>query len=321
MEQFKELLARFDKIQQGSPWLSFPVAVAKKFGDDQAGYLASLVAYYGFFSIFPLLLVFTTILGFALKGNPDLEGRIIASATRNVPVISKTSISSLTSHSSGLALATGIVFTLLSGLAVIQAMENNMDEVWGIPFVKRANWIFSRVRALIMLAVLGLTTLLAAALSSLSAVHIPLAGRILGPVGSLLVNFLTVALAFKVLTAADIAWRDIIPGAAIAALALDILQTFGSAYVKHIASNPAYGTFGIIIGLLSYIYLGAQITFYAAEINVVKAKGLWPRSVVAPTTPADHKALALQATKQQRTQDEVIEVDFASAPHKVGDRT
>ena len=48
------------------------MAVIRKFGNDQAGGLAALIAYYAFFSIFPLLLVFTTILAFVLQGNKEV---------------------------------------------------------------------------------------------------------------------------------------------------------------------------------------------------------------------------------------------------------
>jgi hypothetical protein len=61
---------RFDDYQQKSKWLALPMAVVKKFGDDQGGNLAALLAYYAFLSVFPLLLVFTTILAYALHGNP-----------------------------------------------------------------------------------------------------------------------------------------------------------------------------------------------------------------------------------------------------------
>src|ERR1039458_889564 len=56
MNAVKKLIAALDRLQQSRPWLAFPIAVWKKFGDDQAGNLAALIAYYGFASLFPLLL-------------------------------------------------------------------------------------------------------------------------------------------------------------------------------------------------------------------------------------------------------------------------
>ena len=321
MNRIKALLAQFDRLQQRTPWLAFPIAVAKKFGDDEAGYLASLVAYYGFFSLFPLLLVFSTLLGFFLQGHAKLQQTIIHSALGTLPIIgSQIKVHSL--RGSGIGLVVGIVFTVLAGIGVIQAMEYDMDEIWGIPFVNRANWLFSRVRAVIMLAILGLTSLLATALSSVSSAsgHIWVGFRILGPIGSLFVNFATVALAFRILTAAELSWSDVLVGAATAAVALDILELLGSLYIGRVLrhASQTYGTFGTIIALLSWLYLGAQITFYGAEINVVKAKRLWPRSIVAPTTPTDHEALAMQATKQQRRAEQSIQVQFGDVARNPG---
>lgn len=318
----KALLAQFDHFQQRTPWLAFPIAVAKKFGDDEAGYLASLVAYYGFFSLFPLLLVFSTVLGFVLQGHAKLQQTIIHSALGTLPIIgSQIKVHSL--RGSGIGLVVGIVFTLLAGIAVIQAMEYDMDEIWGIPFVNRANWLLSRVRAIIMLAVLGITSLVATALSSVTSAggHVWLGFRILGPIASLFVNFATLTLAFRILTAADLAWGDVVVGAATAAVVLDVLELLGSLYIGRVLKHASqtYGTFGTIIALLSWLYLGAQITFYGAEINVVKAKRLWPRSIVAPTMPTDHKALTMQATKQQRRSEQSIEVQFGHVSESPGE--
>ena len=76
-----------DDFQQRHRWLAFPVAVAKKYGEDQAGHRAALLAYYGFFSLFPLLLVAVTVLGFVLQGRSDLGERIVDSAVAQFPVI------------------------------------------------------------------------------------------------------------------------------------------------------------------------------------------------------------------------------------------
>ncbi|MDJ0107680.1 YhjD/YihY/BrkB family envelope integrity protein, partial [Rhodococcus erythropolis] len=71
---------RLDALQQKHPALGFPIAVLYKFLDDQGVYLAALIAYYGFVSLFPLLLLLSTILGFVLSGNPELQQQILDSA-------------------------------------------------------------------------------------------------------------------------------------------------------------------------------------------------------------------------------------------------
>ena len=73
-----------DEYQQRHAWLGFPVAVWKKFGDDQAGNLALLVAWFAFVSIFPLMLVLVTVLDIVLK-NPDLQHQLLNSALKQTP--------------------------------------------------------------------------------------------------------------------------------------------------------------------------------------------------------------------------------------------
>src|SRR6476469_9337548 len=82
------LLRRLDAWQRRRAWAAFPFAVVKKFGEDQAGNLAALIAYYAFFSIFPLLLALSTILGFVLSGHPDWQQSIEHSAFAQLPLIS-----------------------------------------------------------------------------------------------------------------------------------------------------------------------------------------------------------------------------------------
>src|SRR3954469_5238743 len=107
----------FDRFQQRHAVLAIPVAVARKFADDGAGSHAALIAYYGFVAIFPLLLLFTTILGFVLQDNPKLQEDILNTALSELPVIGQ-QLQTQSLTGSGVALAVGIVGTLLSGLGV-----------------------------------------------------------------------------------------------------------------------------------------------------------------------------------------------------------
>jgi uncharacterized BrkB/YihY/UPF0761 family membrane protein len=301
LEAVQDVMRRVDAVQKEKSFLGFVIGVVKKFGDDQAGYLAALVAYYAFFSIFPLLLVFATILGFVLQGDTKRQAHIINTVQHNFPGLGQSlQIGQL--KGSGLGLVIGLVFSLLAGIGVIQALQYAMDEVWGVPKRKRPNFFISRLRALIMLAVLGVATLAATAVSNLP----------FGFLGSLLLNIGIAVVAFKVLTVADITWLNVLPGALVAGVALTLLQTFGGLLVRHTLKNASatYGTFAVVIGLLSFIYLGAQIFLYAAEINVVKKKHLWPRSLVDDPTPGDEKVFTERAKIEERRPDENIRVSF-----------
>ncbi len=301
-----------DRFHQRRTVLSFPFAVVKKFGDDQAGNLAALVAYYGFFSLFPLLLVFVTILGVVLRGNPALQQSILSSALAKFPVIGadiRSNVHSLGAHPS-LSLLIGVVLTLWAGLGVVRAMQTAMNTVWNVPHKDRPNFVVSVLRALVMLAVLGVTTVLAAALGSVGTGSSTWWWAVVGILLSLGLNFVLFMLAFRILPAADVSWSDVRPGAIVAAIAWTLLQAVGGYYVGHQLSGASstYGTFAVVIGLLAWIFLGAQVTLYAAEINVVRAHRLWPRSLVQkPLTEPDRQALERLAKVEERRAEQTVE--------------
>jgi YihY family inner membrane protein len=316
---------RVDRFQQRRRWTAFPYAVVKKFGDDQAGNLAALVAYYGFFSLFPLLLVFVTILGIALRSNPSLQQKILGSALKNFPLIGsdlQKNVHSLSGHTT-FSLVIGIVLTLWAGLGVIRAMETALNSVWDVPFKHRPNFMFSVLRALVMLAVLGATTILSAAAGGVGTGSTIWWWWVVGILVSLLLNFALFMLAFRILPVADVSWADVRSGAIVGAVAWTILQAVGGYYVGHQlkGASSTYGTFAIVIGLLAWMYLGAQITLYAAEINVVKLHTLWPRSMVQPPlTEADRRELERLAKVEERREEQTVETKIPKVDPTTGSK-
>jgi YihY family inner membrane protein len=310
----KGIVRRLDTFQRERPWLGFPIAVFKKFSQDKGGYLAALVAYYGFFSMFPLLLVLVTVLGLVVGNYPELQDRILNSALTQFPIIGdQIRVKSL--HGSGIALAIGIAGALWAGTAVVQALENAMDRVWDVPARKKPNAFKARLKALVILGALGVATLVATGLSGIAgasggALSLPI--KTLAFAGSLAVNFGVFLVAFKVLTAADVSWRDVRAGALLAALGWGVLQSAGNYIVSSQLSKASetYGIFAIVIGLLSWLFIGAQLTILAAEVNVVRVRRLWPRSLQPPLTDADRRALELQAKEEKRRPEEAVDVVF-----------
>ena len=121
----------FDRYQQKHNSLAIPMAVLRKFGDDQAGSLAALIAYYAFFSLFPLLLVMTTILGFVLQGNPGAQQSVEHSVLGQFPVIgNEIKVHALAGRTS--ALVIGLLTSLLGGLGVTVAAQNALHKVWAV---------------------------------------------------------------------------------------------------------------------------------------------------------------------------------------------
>jgi YihY family inner membrane protein len=303
-----------DRFHQRRGWIAFPYAVIKKFGDDQGGNLAALVAYYGFFSLLPLLMVFTTILGMVAANSPSLQRALLDSSLRSFPVLgTQISRNIHALNGGGIVLAIGIGLALYSGIGVIRVFETAMNAVWNVPYKNRPNFLFSVARALLMLAILGAITMLAAALGSVSAGSSTWWWWIVGSIGALVLNLVLFMLAFKVMTTADVSWSDVRPGAIIGAVAWTILQILGGFYVAHQlkGASETYGTFAVVIGLLAWIYLGAQITLFAAEVNVVKRRKLWPRGLVQPPlTQADERAYAHYAKQEERRPEEKVGVEI-----------
>ena len=308
---FHRRLEAVDRYQQQHRGLAVPVAIAKKFSDDQAGSLAALIAYYGFFSLFPLLLVFVTILGFVLQGDPSLQRSIEDNVLHQFPGLG---IHPGTLTGSGVTLAIGILASLWGGLAVTSASQNAFNKVWAIPHRSRPGFVQTKLRGLATLALLGALFMVSTAASGLVAGG--LGGtleKVAGIALSLILNFALFFAAFRLLTVAEVETRWLLVGVVVASVLWEILQVGGGIYVNHVVrkATPTYGTFAVVIGLLSWLYLGAQFTIYSAEINVVRARRLWPRSLLSdPTTIGDEETLAALAKVEERVPSERIEVHF-----------
>ena len=320
MAGFSQSYRAFDRFQQRKRWLGFPLAVLKKYSDDQGSYLATTITYYGVFALFPLLLVLSTVLGFALRGHEHIQRSIETSALAQFPVIGD-ELKSGSLHGSTLALVVGLVAALWAGMGVFLAAGNAMNQLWGVPFRRRPSALLVRARSLVLLLVLGGgvggTTILAG-LGTVGT-HYGLAWKI----GSLVLSAALAVglfwLGFRLLTAAEVSWRQLRGGAVTAGILYTALQAIGGYYVGHTLKHASnlYGTFGLVIGLLSWIYLSAHITLLAAEANVVATRKLWPRSfsmlVEQPATQADRRALRQRSKVEERRQDETIDVDFPRA--------
>jgi YihY family inner membrane protein len=304
---------RFDRFQQRHRGLAIPMAVIRKFGQDGAGRQAALVAYYAFFSLFPLLLVFVTILGYVLQHNPGELTSVENSVRANFPAVgSYLKFSSL--HGSLLALILGVLTSLWSGLGVTNAAQNAFDTVWAVPFKERPDFLQTRLRGLMLLVSLGLLFLVATAASGLVTGGLGGAGaKVAGIAVSLLANIVLFLAAFRLMTSRTVRTSCLWVGVLVAAVFWTILQAVGGLYVGHTLKHlPAgYTSFAFVIGLLVWLHLGAQMTLYAAEVNVVVERRLWPRSLLGPPVePADQRALTDLAKVEERHPAEIVDVSF-----------
>ncbi len=302
-----------DRRQQRHRRIGFIAAVIKKFGDDQAGQLAALIAYYGFVSLFPLLLVLVTVLGFVLQGNPGEQKRILDGALGQFPIVSdQLKLHSLTG--SGVGLAIGVVGSLLAGMGITGATQNAFNRIWHVPFKNRPNFLFAHLRGLGMLAILGTLSVISTTAAGFVGTSSHAAPAVIaGVLVAFVLNLALFMTAFKLLTAVDVGWRELLPGVVVAAVFWQMLQHLGGYYIDHELKHtgPLYGVFALVLGLLAWLYLGAQLTMFAAEINVVRVRGLWPRSFFsAPLLEADKRAMRSSAEVEERVREENVQVSF-----------
>jgi uncharacterized BrkB/YihY/UPF0761 family membrane protein len=189
-----------------------------------------------------------------------------------------------------------------------------MDQVWDIPHRMRRNFLTARLRGLLILLVLGLGTVaISAAVGTLAGGG--LGGTELKVAGFVVSGLLNVGLfwaVFRLFTSESVPTRQLWLGIVLAAVGWTVLQVLGGVYVARIVNRASktYGALAIVIGLMSWLYLGAQMLLYAAEANVVRARRLWPRSLMEPVTAADVQALRAAARVEERRDGEHIEVTF-----------
>lgn len=277
---------RVDQFQRQNTAAGFLYAVVKKSGDDKGSQLAALLTYYGFFSLFPLLMVAFTVMGFVLEGNDELRADVSATLSERLPL---PGISADTISGSGVALVIGIVLSLWSGLGATQVAQDALNTVWDVPRATQPGFVAKRLRGLAILAVVGTGLIAATAASSLASFLGP-AASIGGLLASVIVNAAVIAVLFRLTVERTLAWTDVRLGAIVGGIGWTALQSIGSWYTARLVNNAdkTYGTFAVVIGLLSWIFLQSQVFIMAAEVASVSSRKLWPRSIdPSDPTPAD----------------------------------
>ncbi len=318
------LVERLDRYQRRHRRAGVPIAVVYKFNDDQGGYLAALVTYYGFVSLVPLLLLSSTILSFVLEGNEKLQQQVLNSALGQFPLVGEQLADPHGVTGSGIGLVIGILGTIYGGMGAAQAGQNAMNVIWRVPRNSRPNPLRSRLRSIELLLIVGLAVLVTTGLSALGATasafgtSIGAGIQILLTLGSLAVNAGVFTLGFRIATARHVPWRGIVPGAIAASIGWQILQFGGTAYVGHVVKNASVvnSVFALILGLIAWIYLGALVVVICAEANVVRFLKLYPRALLTPftdnveLTSADEEIYTDQAQAQRAKGFEDITVSF-----------
>lgn len=315
---------RFDAYQRRHRWLGFPIAVFYKFVDDQGVYLAALITYYGFLSLFPLLLLLASTVGFLLQNSPNWRDRILNSALDQFPIIRDVLEDPQGLQGGTAAVVVGALIAVYGALGVAQATQNAMNAAWAVPRNRRPNPIRVRLRSVLLILTAGITvfstTVLSAVVSSSQAYGSELSSgiRTAAIVAAVLLNTAIAVVAFRVATARPLRKRDVLPGAITAALWWQALQLFGTAYVENVfqGASTTYGVFSLVFGLLASLLLASLGLVMCVELNVVLAKGLYPRALLTvftddvDLTEADKQAYADLAQAQRLKGFEQVTVSY-----------
>lgn len=281
MKSLKTAIQKIDAWQQQHRWPAVTFAVIKKYGDDESGYQAALLTYYGFLSLFPLLLVLTTVT--SLVAGPGLQGSVIHSTTVYFPVLGNQLAEHISNlHKNGLALAVGVIFTLYGARGVADVFRRGVQHIWRVPAEQRLTFPRTIISSLAIIVVGGLGFILASVSTGLaaSAGHGP-AFRLLSVGVDLFLLFWLFSFLLNACLPRHVPIKDTRSGAFAAAVGLVILQAVGGYLLKRELQHldALYSYFAISLGLLFWIYLQAQLLYYAVTLAAVRAQKLWPRNL------------------------------------------
>ncbi|MGN6251256.1 MAG: YihY/virulence factor BrkB family protein [Marmoricola sp.] len=311
---------RLDRLQQRVPVLGFPIGCFYKFFDDFGNYLAALLTYYALVSILPLLLLGSTILSVVLVGHPHLQQQLLDTALAQFPVLGD-QLKAPEAFSGGtVAVVVGLAGASYGALGVAQALQYAGNTIWHVPRNSRPNPFLARGRSVVLVLTAGLALLIATI--GLAVLHGTVrSGTVSGVlifVGGLVISTVVLMVAFQLAPNRRLSIGELLPGALIAALVLQLLQNFSYVYVAQVIqkASATNAVFATVLGLLAYLYLLAVTVVFCMEVNVVRAERLWPRALLTPftdnveLTAADVEAYAGQAKAQRAKGFEEIQVSF-----------
>ena len=296
MKIIQKFIDHLDNIQRKSQFLGFMHAVIKKYNDDRMGPQAALLTYYGFLSLFPLLLVLTTLAGILSADYPDVHDKVIQGMTSYFPVLGgqlSDHIHGL--HKTGFALIAGLLLTLYGARGVADAFRNGVNHIWGVPYQKRDGFPKSLGKNFAVIFLGGFGLLTASFTASIAASAGPGLGfKILSLGVNLFVLFWSFIIILNISLPKHVTVAEVRSGAATAALGLVSLQIVGRILLAKELKNldALYSNFALTLGLLFWLFLQSQVIYYAVEIAYIRAKKAWPRSLTGNNpTHADKEAL------------------------------
>jgi len=284
MNVFESALHGLDKAQRSTPVLSFPLAVVKRYSDEKGGRKAALLTYYAFLSLFPILIVFITVLNYLVAGQPGIEAQVMRHVYQFFPSLGsqiQTSVTSL--HKSGLALLLQVLVILYGARGLASILQETFNDLWSVEAEHRPGFWGDHMRSVGMMVAVGLGiiigTVISYALGNVN--HLGIIGQSFVTLVNAAITFGLFLTVFRLGTSQRVSLRKLTVGAAIATVGTIIVQRFGSYIMQHQLHQleGSYGSFAFALAALFWIYLQAQIILYAIVITVVRTERDWPKKI------------------------------------------
>ncbi len=282
---------RLDSAQQRYRPTAFCVAVIKRNGDTRGSMYAALITFYGTLSVFPLLLLFITFTSMVLGPNSLATKRLLNSALANFPVIGQELAKNIhaLARANTFALVASVLFLLWGALGLTSALQAASHQAWSRPRHEEPNLAIRTLRGLSLLGVIAVSVIAATVLAVVSQAGLfhanPPVIRVLIVGATLIVDLAAYYVAMRILRPRDVAPRQLLPGVLVGATGWLLLQNLGGYLIQHQLhrTTAIYGFFAVVLGLIFWLALGAQLFVYATQINVVKATRAWPRGLFEPS--------------------------------------
>ncbi len=315
----------FATVRAKRPFLDHLVQAASRYSADAGNQLAAAITYFSFLSLFPLLLLAVSVLGFVLHGDPHLQARVIQNIQSALPGQTKDVISGAVNSRRAVGLV-GLFGLLYSGLGWVENLRTAIRTVWH-QNVKAGNIVKTKLSDLVILVGLGLTLATSVVISGVGNAATSFVIGLLNignvPGVTVLTKIVTIAIAigadvliflwlFIRLPKVQTPWRRVLKGALFASIGFEILKLVGAFYIARTTKNATatYGALGVVIGALVWINTVSRFMLFAAVWTVTAPYD----DDVAPSGTAD------RATARAAGIPEEFAADDADSPNSRQER-
>lgn len=280
---------RLERARARYGLVDIAVRTFKRFSEDDGGFYAAALTYYVFFSMFPLLIFATAILGFVTGSNPDLREDLLREGFQSFPLLSEVinkDVLEAVERAAGRLALLSIVLALYSGTGAVAALAHALNKIHRVE--NEGNLLVKRLDALKWLVIFAVAVLASLGAGWVASQAPGVLGTWLGHLVGVALNLVIFLTAFKFLPRFKRMWSDVFPGALIAAVVFEVLKFVGEIYLDRGAStrSATFGAFATAAGLLLASYLLAQVTLLTAEVNAVLGERRLTRQSLVETSGA-----------------------------------